>query len=374
MRIDTNKLQGFIEVLVPTTVCNIKCHYCYVVQHDNRTLKKAEFNHSPKEIAYALRPERFGGVMYISFCGAGETLSVPQMPEIAKEVLMSGNFVNITSNGTMSHAIDKILDIVPQNLLCHLNFSFSLHWLELKKYKLVDKFFNNIRKVRDAGCSFVLQMQHCDEYEPYYDEIWAKCLEEVKAQPQVVVTRRESTDYQNYRFMTDHTDEIYHETARCFDSPLFELTFNNFKVNRNRDFCFAGKWSYVLNLSTGILRRCYCSSTGKNIFTHKGRLSMPPVGYHCGAVYCTNASHFIALGVMPSCKVPSYAELRNRVCNDGTEWYQPTMKFLLSQKLYENHETSFKDRITSELGYIVERVSNWMKRIDYLIRKLTRLR
>lgn len=27
-----NTIKSFIEVLIPVTQCNIKCHYCYVVQ------------------------------------------------------------------------------------------------------------------------------------------------------------------------------------------------------------------------------------------------------------------------------------------------------------------------------------------------------
>lgn len=364
-----DKLHGFIEVLVPTTICNIKCHYCYVVQHDYRTMKKAEFNHSPQEIAEALRPERFGGIMYISFCGAGETLSVPELPEIIKEVLLTGNYVNITNNGTMTNAIEKILSIVPKALLCHLNFSFSLHYLEMKKYNLLDRFFDNVKKVRDAGCSFVLQMQHCDEYEPYYDEISEKCLTEVKALPQVVVTRKESIDYTSYNFMTNHTDTDYIKSAERFHSPLFELTSKNFRVSRKNDFCYAGKWTYSLNLSTGLLRPCYFSTYGINIYEHKGKIKLNPVGHHCGTLYCANASHFIALGAIPSCKIKSYADLRNRKCNDGTEWYTPEMKNLLSQKLYDNRIYSKTDALSAEIGFIKDWLTKWKIRLAYSINR-----
>ena len=43
------------------------------------------------------------------------------------------------------------------------------------------------------------------------------------------------------------------------------------------------------------------------------------------------------MGVIPSLECDSYAELRNRVCSDGTEWYNPTMKKVLSSKLFENN-------------------------------------
>ena len=48
----------FIECLLPITQCNIKCHYCYVVQRDNRLMKKAELKYPVSTIAKALRKSR----------------------------------------------------------------------------------------------------------------------------------------------------------------------------------------------------------------------------------------------------------------------------------------------------------------------------
>lgn len=80
-------LKGFIEVLIPITVCNFKCHYCYVIQRDNRTNDIGMVNHSPLEIRKALRLNRLGGKFYISLCGAGETMLVKNLAEIVKNLL-----------------------------------------------------------------------------------------------------------------------------------------------------------------------------------------------------------------------------------------------------------------------------------------------
>lgn len=45
-----------------------------------------------------------------------------------------------------------------------LNFSFSLHYIELKRRGWIEKFFDNFNYVRQAGSSVVLQMNLCDEY------------------------------------------------------------------------------------------------------------------------------------------------------------------------------------------------------------------
>ena len=68
-----NKIVAFVEVLIPITKCNIKCHYCYVMQRENRTNSWPELPNA-KTIVKALSPDRFGGIMYISLCGAGETM------------------------------------------------------------------------------------------------------------------------------------------------------------------------------------------------------------------------------------------------------------------------------------------------------------
>lgn len=42
-----------------------------------------------------------------------------------------------------------------------------MHIIELKRINGVDIFFNNIKYVRDLGCSFLVQVNLCDEYIPY---------------------------------------------------------------------------------------------------------------------------------------------------------------------------------------------------------------
>lgn len=56
-----------MEVLIPITKCNIKCHYCYVIQRENRTNHHALLPDA-STIAEALSAKRFGGYAYISLC------------------------------------------------------------------------------------------------------------------------------------------------------------------------------------------------------------------------------------------------------------------------------------------------------------------
>lgn len=43
------------------------------------------------------------------------------------------------------------------------------------------------------------------------------------------------------------------------------------------------------------------------------------------------------MGSIPELKSPTYAELRNRICEDGTEWLGKEVKEFYSSKLYESN-------------------------------------
>ena len=76
-----------------------------------------------------------------------------------------------------------------------------------------------------------------------------------------------------------------------------------------------------------------------NIFKdYKKPLKFYSVGYHCRSPFCMNSSHFLSFGIIPDYKSPSYYELRNRKTCNGWDWINDEMKFIMSQKLYENNE------------------------------------
>ena len=329
----------FIECLLPITACNIKCHYCYVAQRHNRLMKRASLPYSPETMAKALRKERLGGAAYISICGAGETMLQKELIDIVRLLLEEGHYVNITTNGTVTHALKRISTEIPQDLRKKINISFSFHFLELKRLNLMDKFFDNVKFVKDMGCSMVVQMNLCDEYEHHFPEIKQICLEHLGALPQLAATRDEINLHKDIKLYTSHSYDEYLKAGREFDSPLFEFTMKNFMVKR-KEFCYAGKWSYVLNLSTGIMKPCYASSIQQNIFKDvNSPIKLTAIGTHCRSPFCMNSSHFMSMGIIPSLVTPTYEELRNRKCSDGTEWYNATMKEALSHHFAEYNDT-----------------------------------
>lgn len=334
-------LKGFIEVLIPITVCNLKCHYCYVIQRENRTNDCGVVNHTPEEIARALSRKRLGGTFYISLCGAGETMLVKNLPAIVKALLEEGHYVNVTTNGTVTKVFQQFFEIIPQDLLSHLNFSFSLHYIELKRLNWLERFWDNIHQVKEHGASFIVQINLCDEYLPYWDEIRQICIEQVGAPPQVAATRKENNLENDVELYTQLSREEYEAQGRKFDSPLFDFTMKNFMVKRT-EFCYAGKWTFVLNLQTGIIRPCYCSLTHKNIYKDIDKpITFHPIGANCQSPFCMNSSHFIALGCIPTyADAPSYSALRNRTGNNGG-WQTSDFQMFTSQKLYENNSCDY---------------------------------
>ncbi len=334
-------MKRFFECLIPVSVCNLKCPYCYIAQENRRSMQMAELKYSVERIVSGLTKERLGGECWFSLCGAGETLVQDETIDITDGLLNNGHFVNITTNGTLSNKIDLLLEKCQKNVK-RLHLSFSLHYLELKRLNLLNAFFSNVRKARQSGASILVQINLCDDYISRIDEIKELCLKEVGAYPQVALTRDESCV--PMKIFSKLSDEEYFLKGEEFNSPLFRFTFKNFNVKR-KEYCYAGDWSGVLNLATGVLQKCYANSDGaQDIFEDVNSLiRFEAVGKNCLNNYCVNSSHFMSLGVIPSIKTPSYADLRNRA---EAEWYSDEMVTFLNRRLYaDNRKYSFLKKL-----------------------------
>lgn len=366
----SDKIRRFIECYVPVTACNLKCSYCYVIQQNRRNSHFVEFEYTPEHIGKAMSKERWAGVCFFSLAGAGETLIPHETVSIAENILSHGHYVNITTNGTLSKRFDEIVSF-PEAFLERLHFAFSFHYLELLKVSKLDVFFENVDKVRRAGCSFLIQINLCDEYIPYLDEIINLCVEKVGAPPQIAVTR--DLFAKQIRLRTQHTTDEYMRTGNSFDSPLFDFGMKNFLVKR-KEFCYAGDWSFKLYLHTGVLRSCYDSLSTQNIFKNPNKpIRFRAIGNNCKSPYCVNSTHFMSLGVIPEIVTPSYAELRNR---PDANWYTPKMQAFLGGKLSdENREYgSSRKLIANAAEYLRWLTKSNILRIDRIGRRFAGFR
>jgi organic radical activating enzyme len=349
---NTPKMKMFIDTYVPVTTCNLRCKYCYITQRRLFAGSLPKFNFSPEIVAKALSQERLGGICHFNICGGGETLIPPQMTDYICAILEQGHYVMIITNGTISKRFDEIVQL-PPSLLRRLCFKFSFHYREIKEKCLVDQFFANIHKVREAGCSFSLELTPSDEDIPLIAEIMQVSKDKAGAACHVTVARDETSTLNNKPILTKLSREGYEKTWDVFKSDMFCYKMSVFGHKRN-EFCYAGAWSGYLNLGSGVMTQCYQSfSKPQNIFEKPDTsITRIPIGRKCKEPHCFNAHAFLTLGLIPELDSIEYARIRNKMADDGTEWLNPQMKEFLSNRLKEtNKEYSYIQKIWHSIRY-----------------------
>ena len=334
------KMKRFIDVWVPVTTCTLRCHYCYITHHRLFDSKLPKFKYCPEIFRKGLSKERLGGVCMFNLCGGGETLLPPEMPKYIRALLEEGHYVMVVTNATVDKAFNEMSEW-PKDLLDHLFFKFSYHFIELKKRNLYEKFFSNVRKMRDAGASFTLEATPSDELIPYIEEMKALAVQEVGAVCHITVGRDEH-NMSTIPILSQMTPVEYYNTWKVFDSGFFEYKFSVFSQKRT-EFCYAGDWTLFLDMGSGILHQCYCSLFNQNIFEDVSKpIKFKAIGHFCQQPHCYNAHAFLTFGAIPEHESPTYATIRNRICVDGSEWLKPKMKVFMECRL-KNANNEYSD-------------------------------
>ena len=347
----------FIECLLPSSFCNLQCEYCYVIQQNRRQGIIEKPNYPVALMIQGLSKKRLGGACFFSICAIGETLIPEYLFPFVKGLLEEGHYVNITNNGTITNRIAEYCKL-PKNLTKRLHFSFSFHYLELKKHGLIDIFFDNVKKVKEAGCSFIVKLNLCDSYIESLDEIKDLCLKHVGMYPAVSITRRQ--DENQYRLFTD-SESQYIKAGKDMNSKMFEFT-NSFFKKKRREFCYAGDWSALLNLKTGVMSKCYANNeNSQDIFFDINKpIDFCAIGRHCKSSFCVNADHFISQGVIPSIKCDGYADIRT---DGGRNWYNPSFYNFSNQKLNDsNKKYTFFRKMRVSFYYFKEFIKSTLKK------------
>ena len=337
-----NKIKKYIDCYIPTETCNFRCHYCYIVNYGKFNQKLFKLTHSPEEIRKCLSVERLGGECLINLCAGGETLLSEDIIPLAKALLEEGHYVMIVTNGSLTNRFEEIKQF-PSELLKHLFFKFSFHYLELKRLNLLNTYFNNINLMKNVGVSYTVEITPNDELIPYIDEIKKISMEKLGALPHLTIGRKDTDDIP---ILTNLNEKEYYKTWSTFNSDLFNYKKAIFG-RKVKEFCYAGKWSYYLNIETGSLKQCYLGCEIDNIYKNpEKKLNELPVGCNCQEPHCYNAHSWLALGDVPELSNDvTYAKLRNRKCLDGSEWLNEDMKSFMNTKLYEtNNELNEKQK------------------------------
>ena len=352
---------------------NFRCHYCYITHNGLFANKLPKFPISPVDFGRAMSRKRLGGTCLLNFCGDGETLLPPEMVDFVRAVLDEGHYVMIVTNGTVTTAFEKFAKFPPSHL-ARLFFKFSFHFQQLEEHKLFDRFFTNVRMMRDAGASFTVELTPIDEMIPRQEELKQMCLRELGAIPHSTVAR-DQHDMVNLPLFSKLSNEEYKKAWQTFSSALFDYKFSVFGKKRH-EFCYAGDWAAFLSLGTGVLTQCNCTLTSQNIFEDiDSPIKFQAIGHFCRLPHCYNAHSWLTLGTIPHLAAPTYADVRNRHCIDGSEWLKPQMKAFLSQKLGDNNqEYSFVRRVMTDCNMFARlfrrkiavgrnKVATWLMRI-----------
>lgn len=360
-----DKIVRFIDVHVPITACNFKCHYCYVIKNGIRNTSKTEFYYSCEQVKKALTQERLGGVCHFNLCGHGETLIPEELSSYVRVILENGHYVMIVTNGSLTQRIREYLKF-PEELRKRLGFKFSFHYLELKRLGLMDVFFDNLQMIREAGCSISVEMTPSDEALGYKEEIKKIFMDKMGALCHLTVPRDGNKG--EIALRSDFTMKEFAKKWGDFDSALFDFKMSIWG-KKQKNFCYAGAWSGLLDLSTGDMYACYGSSIHQNIFKDLSKpIQFIAVGKHCKQPHCYNGHAFLSCGTIPSLgeNLPSYAQMRDRIDRQG-HWLNKEMTETMGQKLYDNN-TYFTAREKAQVS--IRFYENEMKA---LIARITRI-
>lgn len=330
-----DKIKRFIDFYIPVESCTLRCHYCYITHHRLFDNKLPDLKYSAQQVRRALSLKRMGGPCLINMCGGGETLLPPLVVEYIRQLLEEGHYVSVVTNATASKRFEQIAQF-PHELLERLFFKFSYHYLELKERNLLDTFFRNVKLMRDAGASFTLEATPSDELIPFISEMKTVAIDNVGAACHVTVARDER-EQDDLPILSKYPRDEYKKIWDSFDSEFFRFKLSIFGVKR-REFCYAGSWSFWLDGRTGNMSQCYCSHFNQNIMDNPDKpIHFIPVGNNCNQYHCYNGHAFLTFGNIPELKTQTYAELRNRICKDGSEWLRPQMKSFMSTRLYDSN-------------------------------------
>ena len=317
------------------SICNFRCSYCYLAQRERYYEGiQPEMKYTPEQVAKALTVERIGGKAYMNFCADGETLLTKDIDQYIYALVKEGHYAEIVTNMTVTPVIDKILSWDAE-LLKQIEFKCSFHYLELKEKGLLEKFAENVNKVWRAGASANIEITPSDELVPYIEEVKNFSMKHFGALPQLSIARNDRT--KEIAYLTSMPMDNYDKIWSQFDSDFWKFKKTIFGKKQTA-YCYAGMWSYYVDLTTGIAFQCYCGRIIGNLFEDPTKpLPNAPIG-HCRIAHCYNGHMLLTLGLIPKEIQTRYGDIRDRTKIDGTHWLQPQLKAFFNTRCFENNE------------------------------------
>lgn len=357
-----DKIKKILLFRIPMSICNFRCSYCYIAQRDvSYQGIQPEMRYSPEQIRKAFSKERIGGLAFMNFCADGETLLTKNLDLYVKALVEEGHYAEIVTNLTVTPMLEKILSW-DKELLKRVEFKCSFHYVELKKKNLLDTYASNVKKIWAAGASANIEITPSDELIPYIDEIKEFSMKHFGAYPHFTIARDDRTE--NIGYLTSLSMEEYDNTWGQFNSEFWQFKKEIFGV-KQKDYCYAGRWSLFVDLTTGEANPCYHGrSYGDVVKDPTKKLPDEPIG-KCPIAHCYNGHALMTMGLIPNVTSVRYGDIRNRVKEDGGEWLQPELKSFFNTTCIESNE---------ELTDIQKAGFGCKKKIDNFIYLLKRIK
>lgn len=329
------KPKRFINCYVDTQACNFRCEYCYIGQRkvfDNRMFRCIY----PLEVMKkATSVQRLGGICIFNLCAGGETLLSLDIIPVIKMLLENGHNVSIVTNGTITRAMDLIMEFEPEFMEL-LYFKVSFHFFELKRSGLMNVFFQNVQKVKELGISFSVDITPHDELIPYIDEIKVLFEERLGAWPHISVAR--DTTSKELSILSKMEKKEYKKTWSVFDSDKFDYKIEEF-LHPHHEYCCAGNLSFSLELATGNCRMCDGAPDPKsmdfyNLYDNPEEpVPFREIGTGCPTAHCYNCHALLTLGTIPELATPTYTSMLDRTDGEGKHWLTDVMREFYSHRL-----------------------------------------
>mgnify|MGYP002517465554 CR=1 FL=1 len=357
-------MKRLINLAVRSSICNLRCTYCYLNQKDvwfkNQQIS---YSASPEIVARAFSKNRLGGLCLFNVCADGETLLAKDIVSYLDAILSDGHYIELVTNMTISSVIDKIL-LFDAEKLERIEFKCSFHYLQLKSKGLLGVFADNVKKVRKSGCSICIEMIPDDSLVPLIDEIKTFSIENFGALPQLSIPRN---DNEKHDLLSSHSLEDFTKIWSSFESQFFnfKLMIINKKI---KTFCAAGRLSLYVDLATGYSQQCYkYNGYSFNIYENLDK-SIPFCSIcKCNDNYCYNGHALLSIGCTRDYEEVHYGEIRNRKTLGGEDWLSSDMLHFMNEKAAYNEAERYKksDKKTMEKAkaeYLVRRIKNRLKK------------
>jgi len=347
-----HKIKRLINCVLPLTMCNFKCHYCYLSQEKafNKNIPKLKYDLDT--IQKALRIERLGGTCLVNLCAVGETMMAPYIIELTKRMLENGHYVAIVTNGSITNKFKQLCNFSEEER-SKLFIKFSYQYLELKRLNLIDVFFENVGMIKKAKISYTIEVTANDETIDYIDELSSLCIKRIGAKPHVIESRNNNNSYKK---LTKLKNKEHMKKWNTLNSPAIKFQDKQWGEKR-KEFCYAGDWEMNLYLETGNFTTCFAGGPcNQNIFEDiEEPLHFCAVGNKCPWDHCFASHVLLTMGIIPELEAPSYDKIRNRKNEDGTEWLQSDVKKFFQSKFIDNNKEYNQDK---------KNIINWYRDIE----------